>query len=93
VFPRRDFQIDPTLAFVAMPFAADFNPLYEAIESLLVEHCNLRCLRADTVPGNGSITADIWRYVNEAMVVIADLSGEMQTYSTRLGSHTHLASP
>lgn len=75
VFPDGDFRVDPLLVFVAMPFAPEFDVLYEDVESLLVEHCHLRCLRADAISRSGSITAEIWRHVNEAMCVIADLSG------------------
>jgi hypothetical protein len=75
VFPDGEFPIDPLLVFVAMPFAPEFDALYEMVENLVVDHCHLRCLRADAIARSGSITAEIWRHVNEAMCVIADLSG------------------
>jgi hypothetical protein len=76
-----------------MPFSADFDTLYEVIESLLVEHCHLKCLRADTVFGNGSITAKIWRYVNEAMFIIADLSGRNANVFYEVGLAHALGKP
>jgi len=75
VFPDSDFRVDPLLVFVAMPFAPEFNALYEVVETLLVDYCHLRCLRADAISRSGSITAEIWRHTNEAMSIIADLSG------------------
>lgn len=75
VFPDSELRVDPLLVFVAMPFAPEFAALYETVENLVVEHCHLRCLRADSIARSGSITAEIWRHVNEAMCVIADLSG------------------
>jgi len=93
VFSHRDFAIDPLLAFVAMPFAADFNALYETIETLLVEHCHLKCLRADTIFGTGSIKSDIWRCVNEAMFLIADLSGRNANVFYEVGLAHALGKP
>ncbi|MFL6264447.1 MAG: hypothetical protein ACJ76Y_32560 [Thermoanaerobaculia bacterium] len=93
VFPDGDFRVDPLLVFVAMPFAPEFNTLYEAVESLLVEHCHLKCLRADAISRNGSITAEIWRHVNEAMCVIADLSGRNANVFYEVGLAHALGKP
>lgn len=93
VFPDGDFRIDPLLVFVAMPFASEFNALYEAVENLLVEHCHLRCLRADAISRSGSITAEIWQHVNEAMCVIADLSGRNANVFYEVGLAHALGKP
>jgi hypothetical protein len=71
-----------------MPFAPEFNVLYESVENLLVEHCHLRCLRADAISQSG-----IWRHVNEAMCVIADLSGRNANVFYEVGLAHALGKP
>lgn len=93
VFPGDDFRVEPLLVFVAMPFATEFRALYEAVENLLIEHCHLRCLRADAISRSGSITAEIWRHVNEAMCVIADLSGRNANVFYEVGLAHALGKP
>lgn len=75
IFPKHDSPVDPRLVFVAMPFAATFNALYESIESLVRDHCHLRCWRADSDSVGSRVMSDVWRATNDAIVVIADLSG------------------
>jgi hypothetical protein len=58
-----------------MPFAHSHTPLYEFISGLVQNHCHLRCVRADSESRGGRIMADVWRLTNEAILVIADLSG------------------
>lgn len=93
IFPSINFEVDPSLVFVAMPFSGHFDALYEAIEGLVNNHCHLRCLRADTIFENGRITADIWRCVNEAMVTVADLSGRNANVFYEVGLAHALGKP
>src|SRR5262249_36599906 len=55
--------------------------------------CHLRCLRADAISRSGSITAEIWRHVNEAMCVIADLSGRNANVFYEIGLAHALGKP
>ncbi|NUN15647.1 MAG: hypothetical protein HUU55_18640 [Myxococcales bacterium] len=75
IFPKHDQSVDPRLVFVAMPFAPSFNVLYESIEGLVQDYCHLRCWRADSESAGSRIMSDVWRATNDAIVVIADLSG------------------
>ncbi len=75
IFPKHDYSVDSRLVFVVMPFAPTFNTLYDSIESLVRDYCHLRCWRADSESIGNRIMSDVWRITNEAVVIIADLSG------------------
>jgi hypothetical protein len=75
IFPKHDSSVDPRLVFVAMPFATTFNALYESIENLVKDHCHLRCWRADSDSAGSRVMSDVWRATNDAIVMIADLTG------------------
>ena len=64
------------MVFVLSPFGHPFNTIYEdhirpSVESIQ----DLRCLRADDIYDNRPIMEDIWRYTNEAQMLIAELTG------------------
>lgn len=62
------------LCFVAMPFDEDLRNTYDVIESV-AEYCALDCVRADRIAQSRQITDDINSNIENARVVIADLSG------------------
>ena len=76
IFKGRDFSVDHSLVFVLSPFGEPFDtifsdhvkPAIEGIEGLI-------CLRADDIYDNQPIIEDIWRYTNEAKVLISELTG------------------
>ena len=75
IFPNHNPLVDPRLVFVAMPFAASFNALYESIENLVQDHCHLRCWRADSDSVGSRVMSDVWRATNDTIVMIADQTG------------------
>ena len=76
IFQGRDFLLDDQLIFVLSPFQEPFNTIYQdhikpSIESIQ----GLRCLRADDIYDNRPIIEDIWRYINQAQILVAELTG------------------
>jgi hypothetical protein len=74
------------MCFVLMPFAADFDALYEnAIRPAAEATQGLTCLRADEIYGPRPIMADIWKSITEAAILIADLTGRNPNVLYELG--------
>jgi hypothetical protein len=75
IFQGRDFMLNRSLVFVLSPFREPFNtifvdhikPTVEAIEGVT-------CLRADDIYDNKPIIEDIWRSINEAHIIISELT-------------------
>ena len=77
IFQGREFLVDEGLAFVLSPFAEPFDTIYEDHLKPSVESVSdLRCLRADDIYDNRSIMEDIWKSINEARIIISDLTGK-----------------
>ncbi len=75
LFHEYQPEIDEKLCFVLMPFAAEFQPIYDDHIKPTVERAGLRCMRADDLFGPQAIIYDIWKYICKARVVIAELTG------------------
>lgn len=72
-FEDRAFHVRPRSCFVIMPFTAEWSDrIYEAVKQV-VESSAYTCNRADDFHGRVIIT-DIWQRVNEAEVILADLT-------------------
>lgn len=76
VFRGRNFKVNPELTFVLMPFAEKFEPIYNEIVKPVVEQFGLTCVRADNLYRSKPIMEDIWKFLNEARIVIADVTGK-----------------
>jgi hypothetical protein len=63
-----------------MPFAEDFRPIYVEIIKPVVEQFGLTCVRADDLYGSKAIIEDIWKFINEAKIIIADLTGKNRRF-------------
>jgi hypothetical protein len=75
-----------TMCFVLMPFSVDFDVLYENAIRPAVETMQwLLCLRADEIYGPHPIMADIWKSINDASILIADLTGRNSNVLYELG--------
>lgn len=80
MFRKREFEPDPKLCFVLMPFdkpkarRKPFMQVYKVIRST-VHWAKLRCKRADEIFGVRPIVEDIWESINKAALIIADLTG------------------
>ena len=77
IFRGREFLIDEGLVFVLAPFEEPFNTVYEDhIKPSVERFGGLRCSRADDIYDNRPIMEDIWKAINEARIIISDLSGK-----------------
>lgn len=61
--------------FVMQPFAAPYDSYYEKIYKPAIEKAGLRPIRADAdIFGTGKIMEQVWRGINDATVLIAELT-------------------
>ena len=75
IFQGREFLIDEQLVFVLSPFGEPFDTIYhDHIKPTVEAIGGLRCLRADDIYDNRPIIEDIWRYTNQARILIAELT-------------------
>lgn len=91
IFGPAEYEIDPRLAFVLMPFKKDLTEVYETLIKPTVEKekFGLVCKRADDIKSNRAIIQDIWKSICEARVIISDLTGLNPNVMYELGvAHT-----
>ncbi len=75
IFKGRDFLRNDNLYFVLSPFKDPFNIIFnDHIKPTIEQIPNSICLRADNIYGNKPIIEDIWKSINEAKIVIAELT-------------------
>ena len=76
IFQGREFLMNEHLVFVLSPFEEPFDTIYkDHIKPTVEGITGLGCLRADDIYDNRPIIEDIWRYTNEARILIAELTG------------------
>ncbi|MET3726067.1 hypothetical protein [Sphingomonas trueperi] len=64
----------PRQLSVMMPFSADFAPVYEAIKAAGIEN-GLHVARADNVWEHQTVIQDVISLIDQASIVVCDLSG------------------
>ena len=74
IWSTRNFNLDPSLCFVLMPFHDSFFSIYEQAIVPAVEEAGLRALHAGEIFGNREIVEDIWESICTAKLIIADVS-------------------
>lgn len=75
IFNNNDFIINDQLVFVVCPFKEDFDAIYDdQIRPVVESELSMQCIRADEIYSNGPIIEDIWRLINEARVIVADMT-------------------
>ncbi len=75
LFGAIDFKINSKKVFMLMPFGdQDLNEFYEDNIKTTIANIDMHCSRADDIFSNKSIIEDIWRNINEARIIIADLT-------------------
>lgn len=79
--------------FVIMPFGGWFNNYYETIFIPAIKDAGLVSQRADDLFRPGNIMGDIWKYTNEAKIILADLTGKNANVFYELGLAHALAKP
>ena len=73
---KRDKSVDRNMCFVLMPFRPELDPVYEKIKEIVVIHKKLSCIRADDIYSTGIIIKEIWDSIQQAQVIIADVTGK-----------------
>ena len=88
IFSSRDFDSEPDLVFVLMPFGAAWsNDSWAAIKEA-AQRLGMHAMRADQMHGP-VITEDIWLGILRARVVVADVTGWNPNVFYELGvTHT-----
>ena len=61
--------------FVAMPFAAELDGVFELIESVVESYENIECTRADQLSVSRPIMEDVRNEIARADLIIVDLTG------------------
>lgn len=74
LFPDDQFTVNGISCFVLMPFADEMRPVYDDAIMPAATQFGLICRRADEIFKPGGIMAQVWQYLMEARVVIADLT-------------------
>ena len=78
-------KIDPTLAFVLMPFKPPFDSYYEEIIKPAAKAVGLETRKADEIYSTGPIIHDIWKQIWSATVVVADVTEKNPNVNYELG--------
>lgn len=84
VFRVEDIKNDVNLISVMMPFAKEFDDVYEAIEST-ARQSYYSCKRADKVWESHEIIQDIFNLIRSAAIVVVDISGKNANVFYELG--------
>lgn len=81
------------LAFVLMPFQDPFNKYYNSIISPAIREAGFNDLRADKIFGPTEIIQDIWKSINEAEIIIAELTTKNPNVMYELGLSHAIGKP
>lgn len=80
--------------FVVMPFAKPIGDYYEKVYQVAIKNSGLQPVRADSeIFGAGKIIDQIWSGINQAKVLIADLTGRNPNVFYELGLAHALGKP
>jgi hypothetical protein len=75
IFGKHRFEINNKNVFMLMPFGDPaLNEFYEDHIRPTILALEMHCIRADDIFSNQAIINDIWRNINEARIIIADLT-------------------
>ncbi|MBB6497312.1 hypothetical protein [Methanococcus maripaludis] len=86
IFKRTDFSIDDNLVFIICPFKDPFDEVCnDHIKPTVRSFQNMECVRADDIFDNQPFIEKIWKYLNEARIIIADLTGRNPNVFYELG--------
>ncbi len=75
VFEVPEGGVDPNLVAVMMPFAAEFEPVFESIKSAC-EAAGTTCLRVKDIWGHSTIIQDVFALIFRSAVVVCDYTGK-----------------
>jgi len=81
-------NIEPVLVSAMMPFAPEFDGVYQILQGL-AEEVGLRCRRADDIWEDPAVIQDVVNLIDRSRVVIADCSGRNPNVFYEIGiAHT-----
>jgi hypothetical protein len=84
--PGRVSVVAGSTCFVVQPFAAPFGPYYESVFKPAIEQAGLTAVRADAeIFGTGKVIDQIWRGINQADVLVAELTTKNPNVFYELG--------
>ncbi|MEQ1676176.1 MAG: hypothetical protein ABL876_05730 [Chitinophagaceae bacterium] len=93
VFKSRVASVNKGLVFVLMPFNVEWSMrIYTNIIQRNVQELGLQCIRADNLNGP-IIIEDIWTQINQAGLIIADVTGKNSNVMYELGIAHALGKP
>lgn len=76
IFQGRNFMVNDNLLFMLSPFSEPFNTIFtDHIKPTVEKIDNIKCYRADNIYDNKPIIEDIWKSINEASIIISELTG------------------
>lgn len=89
VFPLAEHEaIEGNLASAMMPFSAEFDGVFSAIQAAAAA-AGLRCRRADDIWENAAVIQDVVSLIDRSKVVICDCSGKNANVFYEVGiAHT-----
>jgi hypothetical protein len=61
--------------FVIMPFADEFNHIWEAIHEVGTKDCHLMVSRADSNTKQSDLTGNVFSHLNDSELVVIDITG------------------
>ncbi len=90
VFGAGSFQVKKDLCLILMPFnVPSLEAVYQDLISPAIERAGLKVIRADNIYSNSSIMEDIWKCINQARIIVADLTDRNPNVFYEVGiSHT-----
>ncbi len=80
-------------AFVVMQFSQQFNELYQDVIKSICDKYSIEAVRADDIYNNGMIIHDITSNINEAKVIIADVTSKNPNVYYEVGYSHALSKP
>lgn len=81
----QEAEITKNICFVLMPFDKKFDSIYNSAIKTTVEGAGFSCTKADEIFGTKPIIDDIMEYIQNARVLIADLTGKNPNVFYELG--------
>ena len=83
-----------TTCFVVQPFALPYGTYYESVFKPAIEQAGLTPVRADAdIFGTGKVIDQVWRGINQAKVLVAELTTKNPNVFYRLGLAHALRKP
>lgn len=73
-FPIPEYEIDQKLIFLLMPFNEKWSDDVHCAIKETAEEEGLKLLRGDSIFSNNTVIEDIWKLINRAGLVIADIT-------------------